>query len=262
MADIQIKELGKSYGESAAHDENTLVLNDITLDVKDGGFLTFFGPNGCGKTTFLKVIAGIVPFESGTVEIDSKPPTAARTGFIFQQFSESLMPWLTARQNILFPFNFRRRRNERAEANKRLENLLGDLGLQLPMDRYPYEMSGGQQQLVAILRTLLYRPDVILMDEPFSALDFQTRLYIQDILLEMWQHEGSTILFVSHDIEEAIYLADRVVLFSSLPAQIIAIKDVSLQRPRKQTMKEWAAFIELKHACLRTVFGDSLGEAL
>lgn len=256
MADIRIKGLSKTYGGNSDHDAHTTVFEDITLDVKDGGFLTFFGPNGCGKTTFLKIIAGIVSFESGSIEIDSKPPTAARTGFIFQQFSDSLMPWLTARDNILFPFKLKRRRGEREEANERLGSLISDLGLQIPMERYPYEMSGGQQQLVAILRTLLYRPDVILMDEPFSALDFQTRIYIQDILLKMWRHEGSTILFVSHDIEEAIYLADKVVLFSTRPTQIKAIKDVPLQRPREQAMKEWASFVEMKHSCLRTVFDN------
>ena len=229
------------------------MLNDICLDIKAGEFVTFFGPNGCGKTTLLKVLAGIELPDSGTVLIDSKSPVEAKTGLIFQNYHDSLMPWLTCEQNILFSYSLRKRRAQAEDAHRRLRALLDDLNLHLPLGNYPYELSGGQQQLTAILRTLIYEPDVILMDEPFSALDFQTRAFMQQTLLEIWHRERPTILFVSHEIDEALFLADRLVLLTPLPATITQIIEVPFPRPRLNSVLEDDDFFHLKRTCLQIV---------
>jgi len=234
-----------------------VVLNDISLDIAPGEFVTFFGPNGCGKTTFLKVLAGIEPFDSGEVRIDSKGPVEAKTGLIFQNYSDSLMPWLTCEQNILFSYSLRKRRQGAADARKRLKGILEDLDIHLPLDNYPYELSGGQQQLTAILRTLIYEPDVILMDEPFSALDFQTRAFMQKTLLDIWQREKPTILFVSHDIEEAIFLADRLVLLGALPTTVRRITAIPFSRPRSRDLFEEDAFFGVKRECLHAIRAET-----
>ncbi len=231
------------------------MFKDISLDISEGEFITFFGPNGCGKTTLLKVLAGIESYDDGSVSIDSKSPQEAKTGLIFQNYGDSLMPWLDCRQNILFPFSLKKRKNELIEAEKRLANLLSELNIELPLNNYPYQLSGGQQQLVSILRTLIYRPDVILMDEPFSALDFQTRSFMQKILLDLWHREKPTILFVSHDIEEAIFLADRLVLLSSLSGGITEIKKIPFARPRTRKLFESDDFFHVKTECLRVIQG-------
>jgi NitT/TauT family transport system ATP-binding protein len=252
MARILIEHLMKSY-PSAAGNGRTQVLNNINLDVAGGEFITFFGPNGSGKSTLLKVIAGIEPYDSGEVSIDNKSPQEAKTGLIFQNYNDSLMPWLNCRDNILFPYSLKKRKHRAQEAGERLSNLLKDLEIDLPKENYPYQLSGGQQQLVAILRTLVYRPDVILMDEPFSSLDYQTRSFMQMTLLDIWQHEKPTILFVSHDIEEAIFLADRLVLLSALPASVKDIKVISFARPRTRALFENDEFFAMKRECLRAM---------
>lgn len=251
MADIQIDNLHKSYCSQDNGLSRSVVLKDINLSIKSGEFVTFFGPNGCGKTTFLKVLAGIEPYDDGTILIDSKGPIEAKTGLVFQDYSDSLMPWLTCRENILFPFSLKNRKSYLDNAKQRLDQLLKDLKIDLPFDNYGYQLSGGQQQLTAILRTLLYQPDVILMDEPFSALDYQTRRYMHRILLEVWERDRPTILFVSHDLEEALYLADRLVLLSALPASVTDIHDIHFGRPRLPELLETQEFFQMKRDCLR-----------
>ncbi|MEK6321994.1 MAG: ABC transporter ATP-binding protein [Acidobacteriota bacterium] len=252
MAKIQIQHLVKSYPANQAG-ERVLILNDISLTIAEGELVTFFGPNGSGKTTLLKVIAGVEPYDSGNVSIDSKSPQEAKTGLIFQNYSDSLMPWLNCRDNILFSYSLRKRKHKISEARERLMKLLSDLDIHLPLKNYPYQMSGGQQQLVAILRTLIYQPDVILMDEPFSALDYQTRSFMQMTLLDIWGREKPTILFISHDIEEAIFLADRLVLMSALPATVKEVKPIPFKRPRTRDLFESEDFFQIKRECLHTI---------
>jgi len=253
MAKIQIEHLIKSYPSLKQDGERVFVLNDINLTITEGELITFFGPNGCGKTTLLKVLAGIEPYDSGIVLIDSKVPQDAKVGLIFQNYIDSLMPWLSCWDNILFPYKLKKRKHEIGKAKEQLKELLSELKIDLPLENYPYQLSGGQQQLTAILRTLIYHPDVILMDEPFSSLDYQTRSFMQQILLDIWHREKPTILFISHDIEEAIFLADRLVLLGSIPATVKEIKTIPLNRPRMRDLFETEDFFHIKRECLHTI---------
>lgn len=250
---IQIQNLIKSYPPLDQDEERVVVLDKISLTIAEGEFITFFGPNGSGKTTLLKVLAGIEPYDSGVVSIGSKEPREAKTGLIFQNYSDSLMPWLSCWDNILFPYSLKRRKREIGDAQERLTKLLSELNIELPVKNYPYQLSGGQQQLTAILRTLIYRPDVILMDEPFSSLDYQTRSFMQGILLDIWHREKLTILFISHDIEEAIFLADRLVLLGSLPATVREVKTIPFERPRAHNLFETDGFFHIKRECLHSI---------
>jgi len=254
MSSIKISGLTKSYSENSS--SRLTVLNNIDLSILDGQFITFFGPNGCGKTTLLKTIAGIEPFDSGSITIDNLNPKQAKSGMIFQNFKESLMPWLTCEENILFPFHLKKRKNHLNEGKARLKEILFKLDINLPLNHYPYQMSGGQNQLTAIIRTLIYQPDVILMDEPFSALDYQTRSFCQNILMNLWMEFRPTILFVSHDLEEAIILADYLVLLSKLPAKVIELKKITLPRPRQSNLYESDDFFNIKKECLRKMKKD------
>jgi NitT/TauT family transport system ATP-binding protein len=253
MARIQIEHLVKTYPSISNDRDRVLILNNINLNIAEGQFITFFGPNGCGKTTLLKVIAGVEIFDSGSVSIDSKTPQDAKTGLIFQNYNDSLMPWLSCANNILFPYNLKKRRHEIGEAKKRLLKLLSELNIKLPLNNYPYQLSGGQQQLVSILRTLIYEPDVILMDEPFSSLDYQTRSFMQMTLLDIWHRDKPTILFISHDIEEAIFLADRLVLLGPLPATVKEVKTIPFGRPRARELFDADEFFHIKRQCLHLI---------
>jgi NitT/TauT family transport system ATP-binding protein len=244
------------------------VLDQVSLEVATGEMVTLFGPNGCGKSTLLRVLAGVEPFDSGAVGINGKGADEADTGLVFQNYSQSLYPWLTAEENMLFAFSLKKRKDQRVRARERLDDFMGRLGFRamLPLEHYPYQLSGGQQQLVAILRTLLYDPQLILMDEPFSSLDFQTRALMQSTLQTIWRETGTTILFVSHDIEEAILLGDRLVLLSPLPARILEVISLTsagpladgttinpavFARPRGPDLLEAEDFFRVKRHCLR-----------
>lgn len=253
MAKIVIQDLFKSYPALKGDNVRVAVLNRISLEINEGEFITFFGPNGCGKTTLLKVLAGIESFDCGNVAIDSKTPVEAKTGLIFQNYNDSLMPWLTCRGNILYPFSLKKRKHESEVGLNRLTKLLSHLTVELPLNNYPYQLSGGQQQLTSILRTLIYQPDVILMDEPFSSLDYQTRVTMQGVLLDLWEREKPTIVFVSHDIEEAIFLADRLVLLDSLPTTVASVRECPFGRPRSRDVFESKKFFHFKRDCLKAM---------
>jgi len=250
MAHIILKNLFKSYGDTTnAKAERLEVLYDINLNIEKGEFVTFFGPNACGKTTLLYIIAGFIPFDKGEVKLDGKPPDKTRKGFIFQNYSDSLFPWSRNIDNICFPLELngipKRQRYEIAS------KFVDKLGLKLPLNVFPYQLSGGQQQLLAIARALIYDPEVLLMDEPFGSLDYQIRLSMQMVLLDIWRKTEKTILFVSHEIDEAIFLADRMVIFSDKPSTILEILEINLPRPRNHEIIESQEFFALKTKALR-----------
>jgi len=228
----------------------TKVLEDINLEVNKGEFVTVFGPNGSGKTTLLNIVAGIETPESGVVEVGGKSAKEAQVGFVFQNYNESLFPWRTVYENIVFPLEVAK--IDKEKQHEIADHLLKKVGLLQSKDKFVYELSGGQRQLISICRAIAYDPDILIMDEPFSALDYSTTRKMELELLDIWQEKKITTLFVSHDIDEAIFLADRVVVLSTRPASIKKIFEVKLPRPRTLDMLTSPEFNALRNAILNT----------
>jgi NitT/TauT family transport system ATP-binding protein len=240
---IVARDLVLSY-PNAASDSGHAVLKGFDLSVRDGEFLSLLGPSGCGKSTFLNILAGLVPQSSGDIRVDGEPVSAARhkLGVVFQGYA--LFPWRTVRKNVETGLEIRRvsRAQRRAEA----EHYLRLVGLLDFADHYPHQLSGGMRQRVAIARALAYGPEVLLMDEPFGALDAQTRESLQQELLGIWEKNAKTVVFVTHSIDEAIFLSDRVAVMGRGPGRVKEIIDVDLPRPRDASLRHCAAFIALR----------------
>jgi NitT/TauT family transport system ATP-binding protein len=214
-------------GTPRAHE----ALRDIDLDVKPGEFVALLGPSGCGKSTLLYLIAGLEDATAGEIRSFNSPVTSPSPdrSLIFQE--TSLFPWLTVWQNVSFGLLIR---GDSLDSRKvAARDALQRVGLAEAMDKRPDELSGGMRQRVAVARALAMRPKVLLMDEPFAALDVQTRQKMQDFLLDVWRDSGASVLFVTHHIDEAVALADRVVVFTARPGQIKTIVQIELARPRK-----------------------------
>lgn len=229
---LKILNLRKEYQQNGR--QGLLALNDISLQAREGEFISIVGPSGCGKTTLLMCIAGLMRPSAGQVLIDdaavTEPPK--RMVMIFQNYSNSLFPWRNVLGNILFALE--NKRLPPREKQDIAEGLLNRLGLGEFSGSYPWELSGGMQQRVAIARGLAYGSDIILMDEPFASVDAQTREDLEDFLLSVWQEYAKTILFVTHDIDEAVYLSDRIIVLSKRPSFVLDDIRVDLDRPREQ----------------------------
>ncbi len=207
-----------------------LALRDVNLAIEPGEFVSFIGPSGCGKSTLLNMVAGLVRPTEGVVRYKGAPVATVNTdvGYITQD--DNLMPWRTLRENVEVALEFRGMpAAERRERSARYISMVGLAGFE---HHYPHELSGGMRKRTALVRTLIYEPDVVLMDEPFGPLDAQTRVILQDELLKLWEGSGKTIVFVTHDLVEAIALSDRIVLFSRAPGTIKEVYRVPLPRPR------------------------------
>ncbi|HEX3246007.1 MAG TPA: ABC transporter ATP-binding protein [Chloroflexota bacterium] len=220
-----------------------LAVDRVTLDVRSGEFVSLLGPSGCGKTTFLNAVDGLLPITSGSLSINDKPITGPGRdrSVVFQQ--PSLLPWRTVLDNITYGLEIQRQCSK-SEARDRAQDLIGMVGLDGFQQSYPLELSGGMQQRVNLARALATDPDVLLMDEPFGALDAQIREVMQRELLKIWARTNKTVLFVTHDIKEAIYLADRVVVFTARPGRIKQNLEIALPRPRDLRIKRDAHFLE------------------
>lgn len=231
-------------------------VKDTSLEVRPGEFVCILGPSGCGKSTLLNSVAGYVTATQGNVAVDGVPVTGPgpERGMVFQQYS--LFPWKTIRENVAFgpKITGRGGGNPESVAN----TFIAMIGLSKFADSYPAELSGGMQQRVGIARALANYPSVLLMDEPFGALDAQTRLMMQENLLRIWSEFGITVMFVTHDVDEAIFLADRVVVMSAAPGRIIADLEVELPRPRDPEIATDSAFVALKKTCLEAIRAESL----
>ena len=230
----------------------TLALAKIDLEVKNGEFITFVGPSGCGKTTLMNVIAGLQQPTSGHVMMDGadiagKP---GHVGYMFQK--DLLIPWRTVTGNIVLgaALTGRATKADRTAARE----LAARYGLGDFVDHYPHALSGGMRQRVALMRTLAFHKDVLLLDEPFGALDAQTRLEMQQWLLEVWADSGRTVLFITHDVDEAVFLADRVVVMSARPGRIQAVHEVAVPRPRTVDTLMTSEFMELKSQVLSGLY--------
>ena len=225
---IAIKQVSQvfSVGKGGQH----VALSDISLDLQDGEFVSILGPSGCGKSTLLYIVGGFVRQSSGSVEIDGKPITGPGPdrGPVFQEFA--LYPWKTVLGNVCY--GLREQGVGKDEAEARSRKLLAMVGLSGYENFYPKQLSGGMKQRVAIARTLAYNPKVLLMDEPFGALDAHTRNRLQNDLLDIWERDRKSVLFVTHSVEEAVFLSDRIVVMTSSPGRVKEIVTVDLPRPR------------------------------
>jgi NitT/TauT family transport system ATP-binding protein len=222
---IHIRNLNKTFYNPRTRTE-TFAIEDISLDIADGEFFCILGPSGCGKSTVLNILAGFESPSSGTVTIDTKPGDKPVTAMVFQE--HALFPWLTVKKNILFGPSVRNM--AKAEQEALAERFIGMVGLKGFEDKYPHELSGGMRQRVALARALANDPSVLLMDEPFASVDFQTRRLLQNELLRIWELTGKTIIYVTHDVGEAILLADRIAVITPRPGRIKRLFTVA--RPR------------------------------
>ena len=251
---IEVKDLNKIYrtrGGKAIH-----ALKDVSFSMTEGELISVVGPSGCGKSTLLKILAGILPKSSGTVSLRGTPVDGPRkdVGVVFQ--APVLLPWRTVLANVMVPVEIQGL--DRKEYLERARQYLKLVGLEGFETKYPNELSGGMQQRVGITRALVHDPAILLMDEPFGALDAMTREYMNLELLRIWQESRKTILFITHSIPEAVFLSDRVIVLSCRPGKIIDIVDVNLPRPRTLDMMNSDRF-GIHTARIRRYFGTQGG---
>lgn len=244
MPQPKLEVSGLTKGFPRGRGETVPVLDKVSFAVADLEFVAIVGPSGCGKSTFLRIVDGLMPPDGGEVRVNGQAVHGPGHGrsMVFQSFD--LFPWRTALGNVEFGLEMLDiPRQERRERAQRWIERVGLVGFE---NAYPHQLSGGMQQRVGIARALAVEPEVLLMDEPFGALDVQTRDLMQDELLAIWQRQRKTVLFVTHSIEEAIYLADRVLIFTPRPARVERVLDVPFPRPRNEEVKSSAAFVELR----------------
>ena len=240
MSVVEVAQLKKSYGPTTA-------IGELSFTVEAGEFLCIVGPSGCGKTTLLKCVCGLLPASAGEVRLHGRRVSAPpeQMALVFQEYGRSLFPWMSVRQNVLFPL--RRKRLPGGERRRVSDESLAAVGLTEFADHFPWQLSGGMQQRVAIARALAYQPEILLMDEPFASVDAQTRGELEDLLLGVWKEFGVTVLFVTHDIDESVYLGDRILVLSARPTTCREIVKVELPRPRDQlATKETPEFARLR----------------
>jgi NitT/TauT family transport system ATP-binding protein len=234
--------------------EEHRALGGISFSVDEGEFVSIVGPSGCGKTTLMRCLSGLMQPTAGTVSLEGRTISAVPEDLtlVFQDYSRSLYPWLRVADNVEFPL--KDHRQPRAERRERVAQALSDVGLTGHETKYPRQLSGGMQQRVAIARALAYRPSMLLMDEPYASVDAQTRESLEDMLLDVWERRNKTVLFVTHDIDESVYLADRVLVLSKGPSQVIADITVDIARPRDQIdTKADPKFVELRAEVARLI---------
>jgi NitT/TauT family transport system ATP-binding protein len=231
--DIRIEHVGKEY---ASNGRKMKAVEDISLDISDSEFICIVGPSGCGKSTLLRMISGLEPVTSGEIRMGGKKITSPspEIGFVFQEYT--LFPWRTVAKNVEFGLELKKMPPE--EREKVAGKYIDMVGLEKFKDSYPHQLSGGMRQRTAIARTLAVNPEILLMDEPFGALDAQTRNILQEQLLDIWNKEKKKVLFVTHNVDEAVFLADRVIIMTARPGRIKEIVEINIPRPRIRTETE------------------------
>jgi NitT/TauT family transport system ATP-binding protein len=238
---VSVKGLCKSFGNSVLYD-------NFNLDLSNNQLVSVFGPNGCGKSTLINMISGLIPFNGGEIRIHGKPIRRARIGYVFQNYRDAMLPWLSAYDNIAYPLRVKGVPDK--ECRDRVERLISTFNIQLDLKRYPYSFSGGQQQLISIMRALVADPEVLFLDEPFSALDFETTLFVRDKLQEIFMTTKIPMFMVVHNLEEAVFLADTVLLLSKRPTHLVEMVSFTVPRPRTFETLSSAEFIEVSRHCL------------
>lgn len=248
---LDVRRIGKSLGNGA---KALRILDGVAFDARPGEFLTVVGPSGCGKTTLLMCLAGLYGCDEGEVHFAGSRVTEPPEGLavVFQDYSRSLLPWKRIIPNILF--GMRRLSGTKAEKHALATEMLRAVGLEGSGDLYPWQLSGGMQQRVAIARALATRSKLLLLDEPLAAVDAQTRADLQDLLLRLAREYGKTCILVTHDVDEAVYLADRVVVLSKRPTRVVEVIDVPLGETRDQlTTREDKTFLRIRHEVIEHI---------
>jgi NitT/TauT family transport system ATP-binding protein len=248
---LEIRNVAKTYGTGK---KATHAIADVSFSVEDGEFVCVVGPSGCGKTTLLKCVGGLLRPSQGEVLLRGKPVTSPpeEMALVFQEYGRSLMPWASVRNNVVLPL--RHKHLGRSARRALVEEALDAVGLTRFIDHYPWQLSGGMQQRVAIARALAYQPSILLMDEPFASVDAQTRGDLEDLVLRVREEFAVTILFVTHDIDESVYLSDRVVVLTHAPTEVKEIIGVDLPFPRDQlATKELGEFANLRAHVYRLI---------
>jgi NitT/TauT family transport system ATP-binding protein len=255
---IRLESITKSFQRDRLSLSKLIAIQDLNIEIPDGELAVILGPSGCGKTTILRFIAGLDVPDSGRVLVDGgeiEGPSRDR-GMVFQAYTS--FPWLTVRQNIKFGLAFSGSDLSTESVENEIQNYIDLVGLKGFEDAYPNMLSGGMRQRVAIARTLIANPSILLMDEPFGALDSQTRGIMQEQLVEIWEHLDKTIVFVTHDLEEAIFLADRIYVLTPRPARLKTIVPVRLARPRDPETKMSDEFLRLRRELIELTHDDAL----
>ena len=253
LTKLKIDNVVKEY---VGNKGKTVALNGVSLDIKENEFICVVGPSGCGKSTLLNIIAGLLEPTSGAVYLDGKKieGTGVERGVVFQGYA--LFPWRTVLKNVMFGLEMKR--VPKAQAEEIAKKYIKAVGLEGFEHAYPKELSGGMRQRVAIARAYAADPEVLLLDEPFGALDAQTRVQLQSELLNTWEHEKKTCFFITHDVDEAIILAQRVIIMSARPGRIKRIVDIDIPYPRTQATKTDPRFLELKTEIWNEVYQEFL----
>jgi NitT/TauT family transport system ATP-binding protein len=221
---------------------------NFDLNIPKHSIVSVFGPNGCGKSTLINMIAGLIPIDSGEILFDGKSLAETKIGYVFQNYRDALFPWVRTIDNIAYPLKLEGK--SKVDVDRRVEELVASFDVKFDLKRYPYELSGGQQQTASIMRALAPGPEVLFLDEPFSALDFEMSLFIREKLQEVFMQTGTTMMLVSHDLEEAVYLADQVLLLTKRPTKLAEILNYDDPRPRTLATLSEASFISTKKRSL------------
>lgn len=253
---LDVRGVRKHLGEGAARQE---ILGDLSFSARPGEFLSVVGPSGCGKTTLLMCLAGLYGVDEGSVSFEARPVTEPPPGLsvVFQDYSRSLLPWKNNLDNVLF--GMKRVQGSASEKARRAQELLAAVGLGGYERHFPWQVSGGMQQRVAIARGLAAQSRLLLLDEPLAAVDAQTRAEMQDLLLALAQRFSQTCVLVTHDVDEAVYVADRVIVLSRRPTRVVADLPVTCPKPRDQlATREHPEFLRLRHEVVRMIHASRL----
>ncbi|WP_413729971.1 ABC transporter ATP-binding protein [Sodalis sp. RH22] len=238
---VTITNLRKCFGADVIYD-------NFNYEFKPGTFTAIFGPNGCGKSTLINMMAGLTPYDAGQILYNGKDVSKTTIGYVFQNYREALFPWWKARENIEYPLKIKGMKA--AERRRRVDELIVQFDIKFDLERYPYEFSGGQQQLLSILRALAPRPEIIFLDEPFSALDYEMTLFIREKLQLIFAQSKIAMVLVSHDLEDAVFLAEQVMMLSKRPTRLVEMIPVNLPYPRNDLTLLHPDFIEAKRHSL------------
>ena len=238
---ITIRGLTKRFQDATIYD-------DFDLDIPKGKIVSVFGPNGCGKSTLINMISGILPYDAGQILFEGKEARDTRIGYVFQNYREAVFPWMRAIDNIRYPLQYLD--IAKGERQARLDRLVESFEVKFDLNRYPYQMSGGQQQLVSIMRALVVDPEVLFLDEPFSALDYEMVMFLRERLQKVLTERQTTTMLVSHDLDEAVLLADEVLLLTKRPTRVAENLPFDVPRPRTADTTLSPAFITTKTRAL------------